>query len=152
MSSLMDVLAGGGGGPPGAGPQGAPPGPGPGGPGLPPDPAMLLGPQGGPPGGGPPGQTGGGVPGKPDNPDAESALQDAIDAIHAFLQAEEDDQDKATASKCLAQLQAIFGGRQKQDEAAQGITPAHKAMGRAMSKRPPGGPSGGPPGGAPGGY
>ena len=96
-----------------------------------------------PPGGGPPGQTGGGRPGEPDNPDAESALQDAIDGIHAFLQAEEDDQDKAIAAKCLAQLQGIFGGRQKQDEAAQGITPAHKAMGRAMSKRrPAGGPGG----------
>lgn len=144
--SIMDVLGGGGGGPPGAGPAGPPMG---GGGGLPPAPPPgLLGALGGPPGGGPPGQTGGGVPGQPDNPDSESALQQAIDAIHSFLQSEEDDQDKAIAAKCLAQLQGIFGGRQKQDESAQGITPAHKAMGRAMSK---GAPAGAPAGG-PGGY
>jgi hypothetical protein len=51
------------------------------------------------------------------------------------MSAEEDDADKAVAAKCLANLQAIFGGRQKQEESAQGITPAHKAMGRALGKR-----------------
>lgn len=135
--SIMDLL-GGQGGPPGAAPPG---GPAPGGMmgGLPPEPppGLDLG------GGGPAPGGGGGTPGEPDNPDSEAALQDAIDAIHAFLTSEEDDQDKAIASKCLAQLQGIFGGRQKQEEAAQGITPAHKAMGRAMSKRAPAGGPGG---------
>lgn len=85
-------------------------------------------------GGGPaaPQPQGGGTPGQPDSPDAEQALQDAIDALHAFIVAEQDDQDKAVATKALATLQGIFGGRQKQDEAAQGITPAHKSMGRAV--------------------
>ena len=124
MSSIQDLLGGAG----GAGPMGGPPDGG----GVP-----LPPPVPGPP---PPAPGGaGGQPGQPDNPDAEDALQGAIEAIQAFLAAEEDDQDKAVAAKCLAQLQGIFGGRQKQDEAAQGITPAHKAMGRAMSKRAPAG-------------
>jgi len=124
MSSIMDLLGGAGGpqGPDGGGPAGPPP----------PPPAHRGG--------------GGGVPGKPDNPDAEQALSDVIDGLHAFLQAEQDDGDKAIAAKCLAQLQAIFGTRQKQHEAAAGITPAHKAMGRAMRQ---GGP---PPVGAGAGY
>lgn len=108
MSNMLDALMGGA----GAG----------GGAGAPPAPAAAA-----PPGGG------GGQPGAPDNPDAESALQSAIDGITQFLQSEEDDSDKAVAAKCLAQLQSIFGGRQKQNEAAAGVTPAHKAMGRAMS-------------------
>jgi hypothetical protein len=110
MSSIMDML--------GAGAAGGA---------APPD---LGGGAAAPPGADP---ASGGQPGQPDNPDAESALQSAIDAITQFLSAEQDDQDKAVAAKCLAQLQSIFGGRQKQDEAAAGITPAHKAMGRAMS-------------------
>ena len=129
--SIMDML--GGAPPPGAAPMGGPP-PEMGGP--PPEGAPMGAPPPGLDGGG------GGTPGQPDNPDSESALQGAIDAIHAFLQAEEDDSDKAVAAKCLAQLQGIFGGRQKEEESAQGITPAHKAMGRAMSKRAP---AGGPP-------
>lgn len=82
---------------------------------------------------------GGGVPGQPDNPDAEAALKAAIDSIHTYLSAEEDDQDKSVAAKCLAQLQGIMGTRQKQDEAALGTTPAHKAMGRAAKSSGGGG-------------
>lgn len=95
----------------------------------------LPGVGGNPSAGGPfaPGQ-GGGTPGMPDNPDAEQALQQAIDGLHTFLSVEEDDQDKATAAKCLASLQSIFGSHQKQSEAASGVTPAHKAMGRAYKR------------------
>lgn len=74
---------------------------------------------------------GGGQPGAPDNPDAESDLSDAIAALHSFLQNEQDDADKSVASACLAKLQSILGNRQKAEESAAGITPAHKAMSRA---------------------
>ena len=111
MSSALDALMGGA----GAGGPMAPGGPAPGG--------AAPGPQ----------DAGQGVPGQPDNPDAETALQNALDALMSFMDAEQDDQDKAVVAKCIAQLQSIFGTRQKQNEAAQGITPAHKAMGRAMS-------------------
>lgn len=108
MSSILDALGG-----------GAPP--------APPGAGGVA--QGAPA----PAPQGGGTPGQPDTPDAEQALQTALDALMSFMDMEEDDQDKAVVAKCLASLQGIFGGRQKQDEAAQGITPAHKAMGRAMS-------------------
>ncbi len=81
-----------------------------------------------PPGGG------GGVPGQPDNPDSEQALADAIDAIHRFIQSEEDEADKNIGAKILALATSITAGRQKETEAAQGITPVHKAVGRAVKK------------------
>lgn len=87
--------------------------------------------------GGPAGPSGGGagIPGQPDNPDAQQDLSDAIDALKSFLDNEEDDQDKSVAAACLAKLQTILGTRQKQDEAAAGVTPVHKAMGRAYSSQ-----------------
>lgn len=115
MSSMLDSLMGGAG---AGGPA--------------PDPMSGAAPGGAP-------QSAGGTPGQPDSPDAEQALSDAIDALTQFMAVEEDDQDKAVAAKALATLQGIFGGRQKQDEAASGITPAHKAMGRAMKSQGAGG-------------
>lgn len=119
MSSMLDSLMG------GAGAGGPAPAP--------------MGPSGPAPVPGGDTQGGGGTPGQPDSPDAEQALSDAIDALTQFMAVEEDDQDKAVAAKALATLQSIFGGRQKQDEAASGITPAHKAMGRAMKSQGAGG-------------
>lgn len=77
---------------------------------------------------------GGGTPGQPDNRDAEQALNDLIDAAHRFVAAEEDDTDKNVVAKILALATGITAGRQKQDEAAMGTTPAHKAVSRAVGK------------------
>jgi hypothetical protein len=100
-----------------------------------PPPTINVPRQGGAPG------VGAGIPGKPDNPDAASALKSAVDALHAAFAAEEDDQDRAAIAKALTAVQSIMGGRQKQDEAALGTTPAHKAMARAT--RSQGGAAGG---------
>lgn len=95
-------------------------------------PASIMVPQGGDAGGG---GAGGGTPGQPDNRDAEQALTDAIDAIHRFIAAEQDDADKNVGAKLLALATSITAGRQKEKEAAMGVTPVHKAVGRAMQSQ-----------------
>ena len=109
MSSIQDLFGGGGGHPSGMGP-------------------------GGPPGASLDSGGGGGVPGQPDSQQAADALQAAIQAIHDFVGLEEDDQDKTVAMKAMTALQGILGAQQKQDEAAMGTTPAHKAVKRATKK------------------
>jgi hypothetical protein len=91
---------------------------------------MLGGGQGPPPDLGSV-QGGAGIPGQPDNDAAKQALAAMIQAAQDFLDAEQDDQDKSIVSACLAKLQSIKGTQQKQNEAAAGITPVHKAMSRA---------------------
>lgn len=101
--------------------------------------AMLQGGGGGPPasislpGAGAPGG-GGGTPGQPDSPDSEQALKDLIDAAHRFIQGEQDEADKNVGAKILTLATSITSGRQKEKEAAMGVTPTHKAVGRAMRK------------------
>lgn len=66
-------------------------------------------------------------------PTAEEDLQDALDALHKFMQNEDDHGDKAAVAKCIAALQGLLGARQKGAESALGVTPAHKAMARARA-------------------
>src|SRR5262245_45933108 len=81
--------------------------------------------------GSPPGPDGGGgTPGSPDNASAAQALSEAIDAVARYLEAESDPVDKATASRCLAQLHGLMGGRAKDEDAAMGTTPQHRFLRR----------------------
>lgn len=55
------------------------------------------------------GAGGSGIPGSPDNPRAAAALSTAIVALHAFLRAERDPADRASATQCLAKLESLRG-------------------------------------------
>jgi hypothetical protein len=115
--AIMQALQAGG----AAAPGGAGPGPGAGGPPpsitLPgPDPQDASSSQGGGDG------------------DGENDLHEALDALHAFLQDDQDHVDKAQIAKCIAIVQGILGSRQKGSEAAIGITASHKAMSRAYAQ------------------
>ncbi len=90
-------------------------------------------------GGAPPDLSGGGPP-SPQDPsqqtggDADSLLADTIDSLKAYIAAEgSDDVDTATAAQCLAKLQGIKAGQQKDHEAAMGTTSVHKGMTKALS-------------------
>lgn len=93
-------------------------------------------PQGGPPPGAPPSiQIPGDAP--TDAPsgsdgDAEQDLHDALDALHAFLQDDQDHVDKAQVAKCVSIVQGILATRQKGQESLLGITGTHKAMSRGI--------------------
>jgi hypothetical protein len=82
----------------------------------------------------PTGVAGAGRPGAPDNAAAEAALNAMIDAAHTFLRNEEDDQDKAIITQCLHQAQKLLGTRQKQQEAALGVTDVHRGVRRAIKR------------------
>ncbi len=111
-------------GPGGPAPIGGPgPGPGPGAP----APAASITLGGNDPDSG--GEGAGNAPGG--DGDAEQDLHDALDALHSFLQDDQDHVDKSQIAKCVAIVQGILGSRQKGAESALGITPAHKAMSRS---------------------
>ena len=140
-------------GPPGGGmPPGMPPGMGPGGPPMPPEAMMgLLGPGGGPTP--PPGLMeppmgeeagpGGTPPDSSQDMSPEDHLREAIEHAQQALVGEEDDPTSGELSKAISSLYRIFAQRQKEDEAALGVTPAHKGMARAYGKTQ-GGPTMGP--------
>lgn len=74
------------------------------------------------------------APDTADDQSADALLQTAIDALHDYIaHAGSDDVDTNVAAQCLAKLQSIKAQNQKQDEAAMGTTPAHKAMARSIS-------------------
>lgn len=128
MSSMLDLAAAlgpGGGGPPGAAPAGLPPGLGPGGP-PPPD-------QGGPP----PDQ--GGDQDQGQYATSLDALDDAEQALHAFIQLDPDEVDRAQAGQALQIVLKLKAGNQK--GAQQGDM---KSLARALQGGggPPGGPVG----------
>ena len=77
-------------------------------------------------------EMGGGGPGQPDTPDVESALRQALELLTQAQSQEQDDQDTLAIQKAMIAIQSVLGTRQKQNEAAMGTTPAHKAMGRAV--------------------
>lgn len=77
---------------------------------------------------------GSGVPGAPDNPRAAAALATAIVALHAFLRIEQDPQDRAAATQCLAKLESMRG----------------KKLGSPAQAAPAGPPQGAPGGNMPG--
>ncbi len=129
-------------GPPGGGPSSIPiggPGPVPGGPG-----------PGGPPdlGGGAPGlppelmaALGGGGPGGPPDQggdqlsdDPVTLLNEVIDRLSHYIDVETDDIDKQTILKALTTIQGVNAKDQKEAEAAQGTTPAHKGMAKAITR------------------
>lgn len=99
--------------------------------------------QGGPGAGGPPPgvppsiQIGGPAPasGGGDG-DAEQDLHDALDALHAFLQDDQDHIDKAQVAKCVSIVQGLLANRQKGAESLLGIQPVHKAMARGVQSGP----------------
>ncbi len=66
--------------------------------------------------------------------DGEQDLHEALDALHAFLQDDQDHIDKAQIAKCISIVQTILANRQKGSESALGITPAHKSMARAYQQ------------------
>ena len=88
-------------------------------------------------GGAPPmpdsGSQSGGDQSVPDPSNTEEALRFIVDYLREVATNEADDGDTSIIDKAMTQLSSLFAGRQKQNEAAQGITPAHKAMGRAMA-------------------
>jgi hypothetical protein len=71
-------------------------------------------------------------------------LRQAIEHAQQALVGEEDDPTSAELAKAVNSLYRIFAQRQKEDEAALGVTPAHKGMARAYGKAKDGGPSFGP--------
>jgi hypothetical protein len=127
------IPIGDGGGAPGAPPDLGGGGPPPGGPpdlgggGLPPElMAALSGGPGGPPPGGPP-TDGGGFP-----DDEVGLLRGAFDHLSRYLDVANDDADKAVIAKAIAQIQGVFAKDQKEQEAAGGVTPAHRGMAKAL--------------------
>lgn len=96
------------GGPPGAGPGGPPPGA---------PPSIQIGGQNG--------------PGPKSDGDWQEDLKNAIAALRELAGDAKDPSETNAIDKCIAALSALQAMRQKQDEAALGTTPAHKAMGRA---------------------
>lgn len=61
---------------------------------------------------------------------AISHLQAAMSALKAYVQVEPDQEDKAVAMTCLANLQKVLAKDQKEQHSALGVTPAHKALAR----------------------
>lgn len=87
--------------------------------------AALLG--GGGPAGPPPGPEQGPAQGEGgDNP--VSILQRMIDDAKTYLDVEQDEEDKATMTKVLSQLQSYLAKEQKEAHAALGVSPAQKFM------------------------
>lgn len=88
--------------------------------------AALFG--GGGPAGPPPGpeQQGPAEGGDTDNP--VSILQRMIDDAKTYLDVEQDEEDKATMTKVLSQLQSYLAKEQKEAHAALGVSPAQKFM------------------------
>ena len=114
------------------GPGPGPGGPGPGGPGggLPPELMAALA------GGGPNGGPGGGGPGAPSEGSQRSptdVLGDMRDLAMEYLEVEQDDIDKKVGAKILHDIQSLFAKNQQDQEAAQGVTPAHRGMAKALS-------------------
>lgn len=73
--------------------------------------ALGGGGPGGPPPGGPPPDLGGGPSGSPDDTSTQAqysdpvdALTDAETALHAYIQMEQDDTDRAVAAQCLQNI------------------------------------------------
>ena len=91
----------------------------------------MLG-AGGPPPGAPASiQVGGGAPGPKSDGDWQEDLKNALDALRALASDASDPAETNTIDKCIAALSGLQATRQKQNDAAMGTTPAHKAMGRA---------------------
>lgn len=102
--------------------QGAPPMPEM--PGLPPGmPPSIEIPVDGPP-------EGGGAPSGPD------ALRAALEMVAAYQADEQDDIDLEQAEKIRTLIQSLLAKQQKEQEAAMGVTPAIRGMGRALSGPP----------------
>jgi hypothetical protein len=75
----------------------------------------------------------------------EDHLRAAIEHAQQALMGEPDDPTSATLAAALKQLYQVFATRQKEDEAAMGVTPAIKSLSRNSGGGAP------PPGGAPAG-
>jgi len=92
---------------------------------------------------------------------ATDFLQTALDALHQYQTTDEDADasDKKTIAEVISKILSLQAEDQKENEAAMGVTPAHKAMARqskaasrAMEAMSPPGMGGGMmPGGAFGG-
>lgn len=89
-----------------------------------PPPGMM--PPGGAPQGAPSGPPGGGGP--PIDP--VEHIRTAIEHVQAAVIGEPDDPDSQALARVLAALYQILAGRQKEQEAAMGTSPAIKAMSR----------------------
>lgn len=99
--------------------------------GLPPELAALLGggaPMGAAPMGAPPQQ--GGMPAT-DDLSPEDNVRAAIAHAQKALEGDDDDLESADIVKALSALYKVMGGRQKEQEAAMGTSPAVKGLARA---------------------
>lgn len=88
-----------------------------------------------------PGGPGGDPMGGPQGPDASSPTQSASDIltqIKGLIQdyidtPESDEQETAQATKALVIVQGLLASEEKNNEAAMGTTPAHKAMAKQVN-------------------
>ena len=99
---------------------------------LGPAPTLPLPPGLGAPLLGAPGGAGGGMPGAADNQSAEAALKQAAKALQAALNAEQDPEDKALIAKLLQGVHGLEAGRQKEQDAAMGLSAQHKFIRRQV--------------------
>lgn len=78
-----------------------------------------------------------GVPSGPPPPDSdgdagpEAKMRKALTLLQeAAADPSLDDVDSHVATKCIAAIQGVLATNQKNDEAALGVTPAHKSLAR----------------------
>lgn len=56
------------------------------------------------------------------------SLRDAISSLQAYLEAEQDDEDLALATKLVAQVQQLLAKNQKETDTAMGFGPGEKFL------------------------
>lgn len=78
-----------------------------------------------------------GQPGGSQTPAELEKLNAAAQAMHEYIAIETDPQDQASGAKILALIQGMLGGREKEQDAALGISPALKFVQRQQRSASP---------------
>jgi hypothetical protein len=66
--------------------------------------------------------------------DPVDALKQALQSIHSFVEAADDEPDKQVALQCYAKLQSILANEQKEKEQALGVTPQTKYLAKQTAR------------------